>query len=45
MKMTRMRAALVAAALVTVGTAAAAHHGTIVSYDREKQWTATDTVT
>ena len=40
------RAVLAAAVLVTIGAAAAAaHHGTLVSYDREKQWTAKATVT
>jgi hypothetical protein len=41
-----IRAVLAAAVLVTIGAAAAAaHHGTLVSYDREKQWTAKATVT
>ena len=41
-----MRAVLAAAAMVTIGAAAAAaHHGTLVSYDRSKQWTAKATVT
>ena len=37
-----MRAAAAAAPIVTI---AAAHHGTLVSYDRSKQWTAKATVT
>jgi hypothetical protein len=31
--------------VVAVAATAGAHHGTLVSYDREKQWTATATVT
>ena len=46
MRMTRIRAALAVAAMVTIGAAiTAAHHGTLVSYDRDKQWTAKATVT
>jgi len=46
MNMTWIRATLAVAALVTVGAAVtAAHHGTLVSYDRDKQWTAKATVT
>jgi hypothetical protein len=46
MTMTRIGAALGVAAMLTVGAAVAtAHHGTLVSYDREKQWTAKATVT
>ena len=46
MRMTRMCAALAVAAIMTFGAAVAlAHHGTLVSYDREKQWTAKATVT
>jgi hypothetical protein len=46
MNMTWIRATLAVAALVTLGAAAAAaHHGTLVSYDRDKQWTAKATVT
>ena len=42
----RIRAALAVAAMVTSGAVVAiAHHGTLVSYDREKQWTAKATVT
>ena len=37
-------AAIAVAAWLTASTAAA-HHGTLVSYDREKQWTAKATVT
>jgi hypothetical protein len=37
-------AGLAVAAWLTTSTAAA-HHGTLVSYDREKQWTAKATVT
>ena len=40
------RAVFAVAAIVTAGAAVAtAHHGTLVSYDREKQWTAKATVT
>ncbi len=43
---TQWRGAAVVAALVTAGAAVAtAHHGTLVSYDREQQWTAKATVT
>lgn len=46
MRMIRIRAVLAAAVLVTIGAAvAAAHHGTLVSYDRDKPWTAKATVT
>lgn len=42
----RIRAALAIAAIVVSGAAVAiAHHGTLVSYDRDKQWTAKATVT
>src|SRR5687767_497123 len=47
--MIRMSAAwqcLAAAVIVgAAASAAGAHHGTLVSYDREKQWTAKATVT
>ena len=37
---------VVATVLIVAGAAAvSAHHGTLVSYDREKQWTAKATVT
>ena len=46
MRMTPIRAALAVAVMVTIGAAVAAgHHGTLVSYDRDKQWTAKATVT
>lgn len=46
MRHRRIRAALAVAAMVTSGAVVAiAHHGTLVSYDREKQWTAKATVT
>lgn len=45
MRTTWIRAALAVAAMVTSGAVATAHHGTLVSYDREKQWTAKATVT
>ena len=50
MRMTPIRAALAVAAMVVVGATigaavATAHHGTLVSYDRDKQWTAKATVT
>ena len=42
----RTRVALMVAAIVVSGAAVAiAHHGTLVSYDRDKQWTAKATVT
>jgi hypothetical protein len=41
-----IRAVLAVVAIVTSGAVVAmAHHGTLVSYDREKQWTAKATVT
>ena len=39
------RAAAAALIAFTTTAAAFAHHGTLVSYDREKQWTAKATVT
>lgn len=40
-----IRFAGIAVAVWLTASTAAAHHGTLVSYDREKQWTAKATVT
>ena len=46
MRTHRIRAALAVAVTLSIGgVVATAHHGTLVSYDREKQWTAKATVT
>ncbi len=42
---TRVLATLTALAIITAAAPARAHHGTLVSYDLQKQWTAPATVT